>query len=65
MHIYNIVFVMTKDFQESTSRGGCRHLPNIYDGGFFTKTLQHTQWAFICSKLTIEVLEIGVKYVQS
>ena len=24
-----------------------------------------TQWAFICSKLTIETLEQGVKYVQS
>ena len=23
-----------------------------------------TQWAFICSKLTIETLEQGVKYVQ-
>ena len=24
-----------------------------------------TQWAFTCSKLTIETLEKGVKYVQS
>ena len=24
-----------------------------------------TQWAFTCSKLTIETLEQGVKYVQS
>ena len=26
---------------------------------------QITQWAFTCSKLTIETLEQGVKYVQS
>ena len=25
----------------------------------------YTQWAFTCSKLTIETLEEGVKYVQS
>ena len=33
----------------------------------YTKLAPHlsTQWAFTCSKLTIETLEQGVKYVQS
>ena len=29
------------------------------------KNLLESQWAFTCSKLTIEALEQGVKYVQS
>ena len=32
--------------------------------GFIRKTDIY-QWAFTCSKLTIETLEQGVKYVQS
>ena len=35
-------------------------------GQIITSFLQeHTQWAFTCSKLTIETLEQDVKYVQS
>ena len=32
---------------------------------FTTTCRATTQWAFTCSKLTIETLEQGVKYVQS
>ena len=35
---------------------------NIFHTG---SEMRYTQWAFTCSKLTIETLEQGVKYVQS
>ena len=31
----------------------------------YWKLIVNPQWAFTCSKLTIEILEQGVKYVQS
>ena len=39
--------------------------PNLSEGFCRSEWKESTQPAFTCSKLTIEILEKGVKYVQS
>ena len=40
-------------------------LQTYFFRGSYKETLEGTQLAFTCSKLTIETLEQGVKYVRS